>query len=85
VDALPTQLRHLLDYVYVSDLTFPTEIIAEGEENNDQTAADMSITDENKQALKKHWDKKIAIKPEIKNELIKKSCVSLAQAFDIAE
>jgi hypothetical protein len=56
--------------------------------------------DVNKQAIKKHWGEKIAIatanfimvqifieglKPEIKNETIKKSRLTLSEAFNKAE
>ncbi len=75
----------------IIDLTIPPEIISVEDDNNEQ------IADENKQALMKQYSEKIAIalafwfmaqilieglKPEVTNEMIKKSWGSLAQAFD---
>jgi hypothetical protein len=84
---------------YVIDLTFPKNIITKEAAHNQLDTVNF-ISDANKQALKKHWSEKIAItianfimvqifieglKPKIKDEMIKKSGLTLADAFDKPE
>jgi hypothetical protein len=86
---------------YMTDLTFPQDIITEEAAGAHSQLDPMNfISDANKQNLNKHWGEKIAIatanfilvqifieglKPEIKNEMIKKSWLTLADAFDKEE
>ena len=70
---------------------------AAGEADHAQLNANNIITDANKQDLKRHWGEKIAVatanftmvqilmeglEPDIRNEMIKTSWLSVAQAFD---